>query len=121
MSEKLSYDSIFKNDYIQPKLFLAAQILWILIYIGVSIALIVKTQVSGKKIAFYIGFLIIIIVFTIFCFYLITKYCKDGQYSAAWIITFLPYIAAPSIGYDLVSKLIKKNERMNKIRRPDEE
>ena len=107
MSQKLLNDEVFK--YTQTQVYVSAQILWILIYIGIFIAILFKMDISGKSAALKILLIFILIVCTVIGYYVINRACEKGYPRVAWVLAFLPYVGAPSWGYDIVSKLIKIN------------
>jgi hypothetical protein len=91
-----------KNDCKQATVYVVAQSVWILLYLGFILAILNKTKVSGQL----IFPLIMMIVFTVLFYHLITYLCEKQYGNIAWIIAILPYISAMVWGYHIVPLLV---------------
>ena len=87
-----------KNDCKQATVYVVAQSVWILLYIGFVVALLHKSKVSTAV----LGPLVIMIVMTVIFYYLINYLCDNDHDTVAWIISLLPYVSAVVWGYYMV-------------------
>lgn len=108
MSQQVFNNDVFK--YTQTQVYVSAQIMWILIHIGMFIAILFKTNISGKYAALRILLIIILIVCTVIVYYMINRACEKGYHRVGWFVAFLPYIGAPLDGYNIVSRLINNRD-----------
>lgn len=91
-----------KNDCKQSTVYVVAQSVWILLYLGFILAILNKTKMSGQL----IFPLIMMIVFTVLFYHLINYLCDKGHQTVAWIVAVLPYVTAMIWGYHVVPLLV---------------
>lgn len=93
---------ICKNDCKQATVYIVAQSVWILLYVGFVLYLLNKSKVNTQV----LGPLIMMIVITVIFYYLINYLCDNNYDTIAWIISLLPYITALVWGYHMVPVVI---------------